>query len=208
MADQILFITLIFLAIITTVYYFWGRRRNLTMVKTIGRALEQILDPVDRDYTWLGGTIGFHARYRTDGFRSVETTLTLLPRQSLLYYPVSFMVSGFDRLYMTFFLKGKPLPECHLIEKGYLKHRGPEITNIASLSRSELNYNGREFLVLFRDEDIKDRLIGLCSRLDKDFTGLKHIAIVPERNTLFFLIIPCSGWNGFVEGVVREFGSR
>ena len=96
---------------------FLGRKKNLSIVKSVGNTLEEVLKPNDQDYTWLGGSIGFHANYKCKDFKNVEATLTLLPRQSPLYYPVSFLVSGFDKLYVTFFLKLKIKSEGHIVNK-------------------------------------------------------------------------------------------
>lgn len=138
--------------------------------------------------------------------KKVETTLTLLPRQSPLYYPVSFVVSGFDRLYMTFFLKHKLSSEGHILHRKYLKYRGPGIQNIGSLTKENLDDSINGFLILYKNDQMKETLRDVIKNLDKEgsLCILKHLAIVPNKNTLFFLIVPKEKlWKGFTKHIVR-----
>ncbi len=183
--------------------YSLGRKKNLSIVKSVGNTLEEILKPDDQDYTWLGGSIGFRANYKCKDFEKVEATLTLLPRQSPLYYPVSFLVSGFDKLYVTFFLKSKIKSEGHIINKRYFKFRNPKIDNVQKLSEEE--HDG--FLVLSQDQRIRSALLNFFKELDRGgfLKILKHVAIVPDRNTVFILVVPRKDvWMGVVKKI-RDF---
>lgn len=185
--------------------YSLGRKKNQEIAKFVGKTLEEILKPYDQSYTWLGGTIGFRASYKNSNFNKVEATLTLLPRQSPLYYPASFLVSGFDRLYITFFLKTKLTSECHILDEKYLKYRGPIIQNFASFVKENREIRGKKFLILYNDQEIKNTLLKILKIIDENgFPGIvKHIAMVPDKHTLFFLIIPKNDlWNGFVRQMV------
>ena len=149
------YILLIVFTLLVLAGYSLGRKRNLSIVKFVGNTLEEILKPDDQDYTWLGGSIGFRANYKCKDLEKVEATLTLLPRQSPLYYPVSYLVSGFDRLYVTFFLKSKIKSEGHIINKRYFKFRGPRIDNAQKLSEEEQD----GFLILYQDQRIRSALL-------------------------------------------------
>lgn len=196
------FILFIAFSLFITAGYALGRKKNIGTAKSVGKALEEIIKPHDQTYTCLGGTIGFRANYKCKNFYKVEATLTLLPRQSPLYYPASFLVSGFDRLYIVFFLKRKLTSEGHIIERKYFKYRGPEIQNFDYLSKERQNINGKVFFLLYKDREIKNTLLDILKILDENGFSriLKHIALVPDKNTLFFLILPKSNaWSGFVK---------
>jgi len=181
-------ILIIIFTLLVLAGYALGRKKNLSIVKSTGKTLEEIIKPSDQTYTWLGGSIGFRADFKCRDFKSVEATLTLLPRQSTLYYPVSFLVSGFDRLYVTFFLKSKIKSEGHIINKRYLKFRGPRIDNVHNLSEEE--HQG--FLILFQDQEIRNNLLNLFSEFEREelLEIVKHIAVVSDRNTVFVLVMP------------------
>ena len=180
--------------------YFLGRKKNLSIVKSVGNTLEEVLKPDDQDYTWLGGSIGFHANYKCRDFKNVEATLTLLPRQSPLYYPVSFLVSGFDKLYVTFFLKLKIKSEGHIVNKRYFKFRGPRVDNVQKLLEEEQG----GFLILSQNQRIRSALLNFFKELDRGgfLEIIKHIAIVPDRNTVFVLCVPKKDlWMGVVKQI-------
>ena len=192
-----LFLILI-LTLLVLAGYSFGRKKNLSIVKSVGKTLEEILKPDDQNYTWLGGSIGFNANYKCKDFEKVESTLTLLPRQSPLYYPVSFLVSEFDRLYVTFFLKSKIKSEGHIINKRYFKFRGPRIDNVQKLLEEERD----GFLILSQDQRIRSTVLNFFKELNREgfLEILKHIAIVPDRNTVFILVVPRKElWNGVIE---------
>ena len=192
------YILLIVFTLLVLAGYSLGRKRNLSIVKFVGNTLEEILKPDDQDYTWLGGSIGFRANYKCKDLEKVEATLTLLPRQSPLYYPVSYLVSGFDRLYVTFFLKSKIKSEGHIINKRYFKFRGPRIDNAQKLSEEEQD----GFLILYQDQRIRSALLNFFKELNRGgfLKILKHIALVPDRNTRFILIVPRKDvWMGVIK---------
>ena len=198
------FILFIAFALLLSVSYALGRKKNLKKIKSVGKTLEEIIKPSDQNYTWLGGTIGFRANYKSKSFVKVEATLTLLPRQSPLYYPVSFLVSGFDRLYMTFFLKPELTSEGHILNSNYFKFRGPIIENIDTFSKKDIHRNGKKFFILYQNEGIKKTLLNFFEEIEKEnlISILKHIALVPDKNTLFFLIEPKNRvWEKFGEKI-------
>ena len=193
-------ILIIIFTLLVLAGYGFGRKKNLSIVKSTGKTLEEILKPSDQTYTWLGGSIGFRADFKCKDFKNVEATLTLLPRQSTLYYPVSFLVSGFDRLYLTFFLKSKIKSEGHIVNKRYLKFRGPRIDNIHNLSEEE----HQEFLILFQDQERRNALLNLFSEFEREelLKIVKHIAVVPDRNTVFVLVVPKTDvWREIVKKI-------
>jgi len=86
-------------------------------MKKVSKSLEEILKPQDKTYTLLGGVSGFKAQYKVKDIEKIEAILVLLPRQSFLYLPVSYLIRKRDFLFVIFKLKGGPKYEAHIIRK-------------------------------------------------------------------------------------------
>ena len=102
-----------FLALLalTGLLVLWGaywRRKNLQFIRAVGEVLETVLRPRHQRYTWLGGVIGFSAEFKTDAFGVVRVVFTTLPRQSLLYLPLAWVLGRRDRLELLIMMKQDP----------------------------------------------------------------------------------------------------
>jgi hypothetical protein len=168
---------IIALAFATTFQFYKGRKLNLLLMKHYLEEIESVLKPFDKEYVWLGGYVGYRARYNRG---KIEVTLTLLPRQSLLYFPISLVTSKHDKLYIVFKLKGRA-NETHLIQKGYYRIK-PKIN---TLRTTTVKINNIDFEAYYNDEKTLNSLIKLVKSLPtKD---IKHISI---SDTLFVLMKP------------------
>lgn len=113
--DVELIFLLILLSAIAMYQFFKGRKLNLGIMSRVSKDLEEALKPLDKEYTWLGGYVGFKAKYKLKN-ADVEATLTLLPRHALLYSPISLLVNKADRLYIV--VRGRiDLAELHIFGK-------------------------------------------------------------------------------------------
>ncbi len=113
---------ILLLSAVAMYQFFRGRKLNLMMMSKVSKGLETALKPTDKEYAWLGGYVGFRANYSLE-HGEVEATLTLLPRQALLYLPVSLLVNRSDRLYLVF--RGRiALEEIHIFGKRRMLRRG------------------------------------------------------------------------------------
>jgi len=113
--DVELIFLLILLSAIAMYQFFKGRKLNLGIMSRVSKDLEEALKPLDKEYTWLGGYVGFKAKYKLKN-ADVEATLTLLPRHALLYLPISLLVNKADRLYIV--VRGRiDLAELHIFGK-------------------------------------------------------------------------------------------
>ena len=120
LSRELYFIGIVLLAGVASLGFFWGRRKNLSMARKIGKITEEFLKPVDQNYVWIGGEIGYKASYiLKDGFAGkCRTMLTLLPRQSPFWIPISLLLTRYDRFFMSYILE-KQLPcEMHFRKKG------------------------------------------------------------------------------------------
>lgn len=95
--NSLLFILFLLFTFLLLLGYERGRRKNIKLMKDISRLLEEIIEPEDKEYTLIGGVAGFKALYRK-GEVEVRALLVLLPRMSLLYLPLSYLLGRRDRL--------------------------------------------------------------------------------------------------------------
>jgi hypothetical protein len=116
--------------------FFRGRKLNLMIMRRVSRALEDALKPTDKEYTWLGGYIGFKGKYELES-ADVEATLTLLPRHALLYFPISLVINRSDRLYIV--VRGRiDMGEIHMFGKRRIMSRS-ERRELGELDLEEMD---------------------------------------------------------------------
>lgn len=192
MTDTQLFLALIVVAAGLTLGYFRGRRKNLGLARTISRELEAVLHPKDQTYTWLGGVLGFKAEYRgVSGTNRVEATLTLLPRHSLLYLPVAWLLSGGDRLFVVAY-PTKPIKgETHIVAASYRRRLG-RLADESKWRREVVDGDGQRFEVMGEDSSAVAGLRDWIRSLPQS-RYLKHLALVPRTGTLYLFMAPAPG---------------
>jgi hypothetical protein len=211
--QQPVFYLFIAITILLTLGYTWGRRRNKRIYLSAFNALVDTLSPKDQNFTTIGGLTGYHANlipYRNKFIRRVDATITLLPRQSWLYYPISRMTRKYDRLFIILFYSSKAkklMREGHLIEDRYSRFKGPKITNIQSLEHEELTWAGRNFHLYYSSERERSALLTLKEKLDSP-GELRHVALVPDQEQAFVFMVPKRGHVGEVFPVVYRWLDR
>lgn len=173
---------LLLFSILLVMAYYRGGKKNLRILKATAGMLEETLRPADKTYTWLGGTIGFRAEYRVSGFEKVEALVTVLPRQSLLYMPFALLRGSSDRLEIIFFLKNSIDSELHIIKQSELK----QAPALKKRSLMEVDAPVPEGYSILASRPDSATLKGILRKKDSFFTShLCHLALVPERKTLF-----------------------
>jgi hypothetical protein len=172
--------------------YFWGRRANKRVFLSAFNALVDIVRPDDQTFTNIGGLVGYHANLlikRKSPIERVDATITLLPRHSLLYLPVSKLIMRYDRLFVTIHLKPALPGEAHLIETKYAGFRGPKISNASRLTRHEIRWGNYDFLLYYERTIMRDRLTEFM-QAHPDPGIVRHIALVPDQRKCFAFMIP------------------
>lgn len=160
-----------------------GKRKNKEIFTVIFKELVTVFKPDDQTFTNIGGAVGHHGTFSFNERGSVsriDVTLTLLPRQAPLYMPISKLLMRYDRLFISVYMRYPPPGEGHLIEKGYTGFRGPEITNISRLRRTEFKWGGLDFLFYYEQDRMMDQFKALMASLQNP-GPIKHIAIVPDQ---------------------------
>jgi len=194
--EQPVFYLFIAATILLTLGYSWGRRRNRRITRATFGAITEVLRPKDQQFTNIGGLTGYHANFiphKNRYVKQVDATLTLLPRQSWLWYPFSRLTRRFDRLFLSFHLTPRAsgaLEEGHLIDKSYSGFGGAKIDNAERLECERLDWGGRTFFLYYANAWVKEQLEYCRKQLGEHPGPLRHVALVPERDRLFVFLIP------------------
>ncbi len=175
--------------------FFRGVRKNRRLAREACEALAGSLAAKRREFTNIGGVLGYHATIVPGDerlVRSVNATLTLLPRHSWLYYPFARLAGRDDRLSIFFNLRipaGGALPEAHLVDAVYVRKSGLRLTNEDVLKGEKRQWKGREFRMRWSDEKTRAGVGRLMRRLESP-DGLVHAALVPDRSRAYLLMKP------------------
>jgi hypothetical protein len=195
---QPVFYLFIAVTILLSLGYIWGRRRNKRIFFNAFETMVEVLKPKDQQFTNIGGLSGYHANIiprKNKYIRRVDATITLLPRQSWLYYPFSKLVRRYDRMFMLFHLSPKAvgvLEEGHIIERRYSGFMGASIENADTLTKEEIEWGGLTFYLYYENERVKRELEDARARLGKPST-LRHLALVPDQDRMWIFMIPKLG---------------
>lgn len=180
---------------ILTLQFFKGRRMNLMLMKSYLEEIESVLKIKDKEYTWIGGYVGFKAGYKVENklFSVVEVSLVLSPRQSLLYLPISLLLFRGDRIFFLLTPRERKIAsEVHIIRKGAFWF-GPKIRRARELREKSFSILGFNFRAFYESESILDKLLKLIRRYKGDLKLIKHLALVPYTNRLYLHLKPEPG---------------
>jgi hypothetical protein len=183
-------IIIVVLAGIAVLQFQKGRKINVALMKTFIRGFEEKLKLSDKTYVYLGGYLGFKAEYDLENKLSkrIEITLTLIPRQSVFYLPITFLTKKTDRLYVVIRPNFKIHTDAHIVKKHFY-WLGLDIDEEAELEKKDLTLKGKEFLTLYRrksDVDKLKELVNKCIPSERLF----HIALVNKTNVFYCLMRP------------------
>lgn len=184
---------LLMVAALISLQFYRGRKRNLWLIKSYAEELEQALRPLDQTYTWIGGYIGFRADYKTRT-GGLQVTLTLLPRHSILFLPISRLWMRHDRLFALIRLKPPLSGEAHAVRSGFYR-LGVNIDDMEQMSHERWQRDGLSFDLWFRHRPAREVVTALLERLENP--GLiRHLALVPGPNHLYCFMEAQSGQVG------------
>lgn len=188
-----LLVALVILALAATAQYFVGTKRNRVIASAMAKGAEEVLKPTMTNYVNIGGAIGHNFSYALGkgDWTSAKGTMTLSPRHSLLYLPVSRLLGlGVDRFYLNLFTKRKLRGEGHIVEAKEL--RRARIEGIEAMSRAEAEAGGRRFVLLWRGADLKPELEAVLAALP-DPSRLRHFCAYADNKTFFLRSCPRAG---------------
>lgn len=178
---------LLLLAGAAIIQFFRGRKLNLNLVEFYASKSVKVFKPKDKTYTWIGGYIGYRADFELENGLRLEYTLTLLPRHSLLYFPISLITNRHDKLFLVFKLKGLN-GEAHLIKRGYYRFK-PKIENEIALRREIVRVGGHEYELLYDKRRYADWLLNFIQGFAK-VENVKHVSLTPSTGVLYIQMKP------------------
>lgn len=175
---------------VVSLQFFQGRKINILLMRYFIKGFEENLKPKDKLYTYIGGYVGFKVNYKIENetVSDIFMTLTLLPRQSLLYYPFSLLTRKHDRLYVLIKLKKKLGYDAHIIKK-YFYFPTPPLENIKAYNKDEVSYNNKKFYLFYKNKDDIKKLEKLMKK-SLDTENVRHFGYTRETNVLFLLLKP------------------
>ena len=192
---QPIFFLFIGFTCLLTLGYFWGRRSNKNITHSALKDLVEIVKPDDQNFTNIGGVIGFHAnlfvKKKGTPFSRVDATITLLPRHSWLYLPISKLIRKYDRLFITLYFRRPPAEEAHLIENNYSKFMGSKIQNAHRLNHETVKWENLDFHLYHSSQKMREELLTIIKK-NPDPGIIRHIALVPDQKKGFIFMIPKS----------------
>lgn len=185
-----LLLAIMVLAAVASIQFYKGRKLNLQLMQHYLRSIEEVVKPEDRDYVWLGGYVGFRASYKVNraNMRKFEYTLTLLPRQSILYFPISLLVSRHDKIYFVIKPFAQIKHEAHLIQKGYYRMM-PKIENKDFLQSEIIEIAGKEYEALYEKRRDVENLKALVESFSRPH-NVKHVSLTPKTNVFYVFMKP------------------
>lgn len=185
-------IALVLLGIAATAQYFFGRKKNRALLSKLTEGLEAELKPTHTNYVNIGGAIGYNFVYAlTNGpWTSAKGTITMSPRHSLLYMPISRLLGFNDRFYINLYTKKKLRGEAHLISRSQL--RRTRIDGIQEMSRKDLDTEAGRFVLLWRGADLQADLEAVFEAMP-DPSRLRHFCAFPDNKTFYLFTIPAQG---------------
>lgn len=174
---------LVVLAILTTLAYFYGAKKNRWLAFRLSEDIEAALKPKTTQYVNIGGNIGYNFVYALrEPFSSAKGTITLSPRHSLLYLPLSLLFGFRDRYFLNLFTKKAIRGEGHIVAASRLK--SARIVGVDEMERREKTKEGIPFVLLWRGADLSAELSALLEAIP-EVTALRHFCAYPETGTFF-----------------------
>lgn len=205
-----LFLTILVLAGVASLQFYKGRRLNLSLMVHYIRQFEDKLKLKDKLYTHLGGYIGFRADYvlEDEVLPKMELTLMLMPRQSLFWWPISYLFKRGDRLYVVLRPRTRVARgETHIIQKSYFV-LGPGVDKGGKgFQEEEMKLkDGAQHYCLYQDRRDLERLKKLCVMSIDEPERLRHASLNPSENVIYLLLKPdVNKTGGEIARLVENF---
>lgn len=193
---QPVFYLFVAFSVLLTYGYFRGRRQNKEIFLSAFNDIMKVFKPDDQIFTNIGGAVGYHANlfFKKKGafLSQANATITMLPRHSWLYLPISKLIRKYDRLFIEMFPKNKPQEECHLIEEQYARFAGAKITETERLQKETVTWGKHTFYLYYETPETRSGLMNFIEKTP-DPGVIRHIAVVPDQKKYFIFMIPQKG---------------
>lgn len=203
--DRNFLLPILALAIFTTIAYFRGKKKNEWISGWISKDLEAVLKPIDTNYINVGGTIGYNFTYSMKKpFKEAKGIFTFLPRQSALFMPISLLLTKHDKCYLQLFVDGKLAGEGHIISKSHFPRASRQILGIATLNKQEINHEGNNFILLWKEDEMKEKLEKFLTTFSYPEL-LLHFCCYEENKNFYLYVKPV--WQKLRENLNTFFNN-
>ncbi len=159
---------LLVFALIGFVFLGWyrGGRKNVEVILSTCRTAERVFEPVDTNYTNIGGVVGVNFVFELSSpFRRLEGTVTTVPRHAALYLPISrWVIRREDMLLITVYCERLRPGQGHIVERGRYQRAGAAVEEPEEMFETPVARGNREFLLLWYNPLIRDRLDWMLSQ--------------------------------------------
>jgi len=182
-----IFLLIVAASAIAVLQYFRGRRYNLALLRYSMDVLEKILRPRDKIFHVVGLYVGYKGVLWLDykALSRSEVTVLLMPRYSAFYYPLSKLITRFDKVYLTYWFNRDIGGEAHVIKEGAYR-RSPKsvVKNVDKMQFSETFIKGNKYYLVYDDGAIVRKLVRFIETLSNP-DHVNHVAIVPENKSIY-----------------------
>ncbi len=147
--------------------WYRGNRTNMALMINAVDTLERVFSPREKTYTNIGGVIGYNLVYDLETpFRRMEGTIVTLPRQAILYLPISrWLLKREDKLLLTLYCDELRTGQGHIVEAARHRRSAVALEDQDTLQETPVDRNGRTFLLLWFNPLIRDRLGEMLQQL-------------------------------------------
>ncbi|TVR34107.1 MAG: hypothetical protein EA404_03215 [Spirochaetaceae bacterium] len=144
-----------------------GVRTNQQLLLETCAATERVFQPTDTSYTNIGGLVGYNFAYQLDSaaFHRLDGTITTLPRQSLLYYPIARFMGREDNLILTLFCYSLAPGEGHIVEERQFGRGWIPIDDDTSMRSETVEHGELRFLLFSYNPLVRSLLLSILARL-------------------------------------------
>lgn len=173
--------------------WYQGGRQNREITISAAGILECVFAPLDTTYTNIGGVVGYNFVYELDRpFRRLEGTITTLPRQAVLYLPISrVLLRREDQLLFTLYFEELKTGQGHIVEEERYRRGSIPVADPESLSSTLVSRNRATFRILWYNPMIRDRLREVLDQLsDTALECVHYIGYYGSDNYIAFTVQP------------------
>ena len=129
----------------------------------------------------------------------------MLPRQSVLYFPISLLTAKHDRVYINLKANGKLAGEGHIVSEKYIRSARGLISGYANFHNTEYSSNGSKFYILSKTRAVEKMLISFIDNTES-INNLRHFCCFPDNKNFFIFIKPVRGeFLEFLKSAVPGF---
>ena len=181
--------------------YLRGNRKNKELIRIISTELEAAINPVEKLYKNLGGTIGYRAFYERKGILGkIVAVFTTLPRHSIIVYPFHLLFGGHDKLQLNAYSSKEIIPWFILVKEGFRYNNLHKRYRNMGMLIEKYDLMGNQFILYYNDEDSRR----ICKEIMASFDPrlLVSIGANPESRAFYLYCIPA---KGEIKPMVRGF---